>query len=145
MKSISPYLHFEGNAEEAFNFYKSIFGGELQSVQRYRDNPQAPESSHLKEEDMDKIMHISLLIGEGIVLMGSDVPPGMNFKLQPGNNSYIYLNTGSEQETSRIFNRLSQGGQVLMPLENVFWGALFGMVKDRFGFQWMVSFDERQG
>ncbi|MDB5120632.1 MAG: hypothetical protein JWN56_1850 [Sphingobacteriales bacterium] len=139
MASINPYLNFRGTTEEAFNFYKSVFGGEFITIQRFNDIPEAKETP---EEDKNKIMHISLPIGGGNVLMGSDTTG--DDRLVEGNNFHISINADSEGETARIFNALAEGGKVTMPLAVMFWGAYFGMLTDRFGIQWMVNYDTRQ-
>ncbi len=128
---LDPYLIFDGKAEKAFKFYSSVFGGEM-SLQRYKD---APEGN-----DSDKVMHVSLQVGES-VLMGSDAPDdqGVDF----GNNFNISISIDSKEEADRIFGRLKEGGHVLMAMENTFWGAYFGMVRDKFGVQWMVSYSEK--
>ena len=137
MTTINPYLTFPGNCEEAFNFYKFVFGGEFGYIGRFKDMPENPEFE-VPEEEKELIMHISLPIGEGTVLMGSDnstqAPP-----LMPGSNFSISVNTSSKEETDRIFNDLSEGGQVIMPLSETFWGSYFGMLIDRYGFKWMVN------
>lgn len=140
MKALNPYLNFEGNTEEAFNFYKSVFGGEFVTVQRFKDTP---EAGNIPEADRNKLMHIALPIGQNI-LMGTDATESMGFKLIEGNNFSLSVSTDSEEETDRIFSKLSQGGQVTMPLDKVFWGSYFGMLKDKFGIQWMVSYDYNQ-
>jgi PhnB protein len=137
MASLNPYLNFNGNTEEVFTFYKSVFGTEYQVVMRFKDVPaefQGPES------DQEKIMHISLPIGGGTVLMGSDVPEKMG-KVTTGTNFYISLSTDSQEEADKLFNGLSAGGHVFMPLGKTFWGSYFGMLKDKFDVQWMVSYD----
>lgn len=138
MPAINPYLHFNGNTEEAFNFYKSVFGNEFMVMQRYKD---APSENQMGETEGNKIMHVSLPIGEGTILMGSDIPQGYGTATM-GTNVYISINTVSREETDSIFNSLSAEGQVMMPLENTFWGAYFGMFKDKYGIQWMVNYDE---
>lgn len=140
MATINPYLNFPGNTEEAFNFYKSVFGGEFFMVMRFRETPEAEK---VPAAERDKIMHISLPIAKGNILMATDSlesmgQPPLNF----GNNFSIAVSADSEEEAKKIFNGLSAGGNVLMPLEKAFWGALFGMIKDKFGVQWMVSYDE---
>lgn len=140
MAKINPYLNFYGNTEEAFNFYRSVFGGEFQTIMRYKDMPdQAPPGAQSSE----RIMHVALPIGKETTLMGCDRPetygPGTR-----GDNFHISIQTDSEEETKRIFNALSEGGKVSMPLEKAFWGAYFGMFTDKFGIQWMVSYDANQ-
>jgi PhnB protein len=138
MKAMNPYLNFNGNTEEAFNFYKSVFGGEFSTLQRFKDTP---EANKVTENEKDKIMHVSLPIGQGSFLMASDALESMKQKVNPGNNFYLTLNTESEEETNRIFNGLSAGGNVEMPLNKTFWGAYFGMFTDKFGIRWMVNYE----
>jgi PhnB protein len=133
-------LNFGGNCEEAFNFYKSVFGGEFLTVMRFKD---VPAEYQMAASESEWIMHVALPIGQGTILMGSDRPAAMG-PTTTGNNVYISINTESEQEATRLFNRLSAGGQVTMPLEKAFWGAYFGMFTDKFGIQWMVNYDYNQ-
>lgn len=140
MVSINPYLNFSGNCEEAFEFYKSVFGGEFLSVMRFKD---VPDEMAFPEREAEKIMHMSLPIGAGTILMGSDRPAEMG-PTTTGNNYYISIDTQSEAEATKLFNGLSAGGQVEMPLEEAFWGSLFGMFTDKFGIQWMVSYEHEQ-
>jgi PhnB protein len=140
MATISPYLNFNGNAEEAFNFYKSVFGGEFQTIMRYNDMPEhAPAGAQASE----RIMHVALPISNGTLLMGCDRPeaygPGTR-----GDNFHISVQTNSEDETRKVFEALSAGGEITMPLEKAFWGAYFGMLTDKFGIQWMVNYDNNQ-
>ncbi|HEY4656727.1 MAG TPA: VOC family protein [Cyclobacteriaceae bacterium] len=143
MTTLNAYLNFNGNTEEAFNFYKRVFGGEFKAIQRFRDTP---EAGKVAAADADKIMHISLPIGNGNVLMGTDALESMGQHLVAGNNFNLSLDADTEEEARRLFNGLSEGGQVTMPFDNVFWGGLFGMLKDKYGIQWMVSYDDsREG
>lgn len=135
MKALNITLTFNGNAEVAFTFYKSVFGGEFIHVQRLAEMP-SPQP--LPAEDKEKILHIALPIGSA-VLSGMDVPSGRPQSVQ-GTNFMVSLDTSSEEETKRIFEGLSDGGMVMIPLANQFWGAYFGMFKDKFGIQWMVSY-----
>lgn len=137
---INPYLNFAGNTKEAFNFYKSVFGGEFSGLHRFKDMPME-EHENLPESDQDKIMHISLPIGDGNMLMASDSLESMGQKLTEGNNFYISIHTDSKEEADRLFNGLSEGGDIRMPMNDVEWGSYFGMLKDRFGIRWMVSYD----
>jgi PhnB protein len=137
MASINPYLNFLGNTEEAFNFYKSVFGGEFTTFQRFKD---VPGTENMPEADKGKIMHVSLPIG-GTILMGTDALESMGHHITVGNNFSISINTDSEKETETIFNAISKGGSIEMALEKTFWGAYFGMCTDKFGIQWMVNFD----
>lgn len=139
MAQVNTYLYFNGNCEAAFNFYKSVFGGEFLHVGRYKDVPSSSEKA--MEIDGDKIMHIALPISKETVMMGSDVGGEWAEKNVVGNNVQLSVNAESEEEAKRIFNGLSDGGHVTMPLEKTFWGALFGMFVDKFGIYWMVNYD----
>ena len=141
MASINPYLNFKGNAEEAFNFYKSVFGGEFAGLQRFKD---MPDGAKMAEEDSNKIMHISLPIGKGNILMASDVLGYMGENFIEGNNFHLCISPDSEEEAKRLYEELSAGGEKTMPLEKAFWGAYFGMLVDKFGVRWMISYDENQ-
>ncbi|MEJ7769273.1 MAG: VOC family protein [Chitinophagaceae bacterium] len=138
MAAVNPYINFNGNANEAFNFYKSVFGGEFAMVMRFSDVPPAFKMS---ESEANKIMHIALPLGRGTLLMGSDVPDSVG-KAVIGTNFYVSISTESKEEADKLFNGLSAGGKVQMPMENSFWGAYFGMLTDPFGVQWMLSFDQ---
>jgi len=139
MTSISPYLTFNGNCEVAFNFYKSVFGGEFNYIGRFADMPsETPIPDSVKE----KIMHIELPISNDAVLMGSDTDELYSPNVTFGNNISLLFNTKSEEEAKRIFATLSEGGQVTMPLDKTFWAALFGMFTDKFGINWMISYDD---
>ena len=138
--AINPYLNFDGNAEEAFNFYKSVFGSEIEMIMRYKD---APPEHQMGETNGEKIMHISLPIGKNNMLMASDTP-AMYGKTIFGTNFSITVSTDSEAEAEKIFNGLSAGGKITMGLEKAFWGSYFGMLTDKFGVNWMVSYDYNQ-
>jgi PhnB protein len=139
MITINPYLNFKGNTEDAFNFYKSVFGGEFRMVQRFKDTP---EAGQLSAGDQNKIMHIALPIGKDTILMGTDVLESAGQTLSPGDNVHLSVSTDSDAETKKIFTALSAGGKVTMPLDKMFWGSYFGMCTDKFGIQWMVSNDQ---
>ena len=139
--TINPYLNFPGNTEEAFNFYKSVLGGEFPFLQRFKDTPEADKIS---PEDANKIMHVSLPVGNGNMIMATDALESMGQKLTPGNNFYLCISADSKEEADKLFNGLSQGGQLTMPMADMFWGAYFGMFTDKFGIQWMVSYDKNQ-
>lgn len=142
MITLNPYLNFKGNAEEAFNFYKSVFGGEFSSLQRYKDVSEAdPEMQKISQKDMEKIMHISLPIGKGNVLMASDSVEPMGGTLTVGDNFNLSISAENEEEATRIFNALSEGGKVEVPLQKMFWDSFFGMLVDKFGIYWMVNYD----
>ena len=139
MAILNPYLNFNGNTEEAFDFYKSVFGGEFTTLQRFKDTPHADK---IPASEQEKIMHVTLPIG-GNVLMGTDVGETMP-QVTFGTNSSISLSPESEEEAHKLFNGLSAGGKITMPLEKMFWGALFGMFTDKFGIQWMVNYEYSQ-
>ena len=136
MATLNPYLNFMGNTEEAFNFYKSVFGGDFLIIQRFKETPYA---ANVPENEQDKIMHIALPIGKGNWLMATDALESLGQKLTQGNNYYLSLSTESEEETERLFHALSEGGKIEVPLEKAFWGVYFGMFTDKFGIKWMVN------
>ncbi len=133
---INPYLNFNGNAEEAFNFYKSVFGGEFTAVMRFSDVPN--EEHQVSDEEANKIMHISLPVGDAI-LMASDISESQGMKLVEGNNNYICLSPEDVAEGKRLFEKLSESGTVEMPYEKMFWGSYFASFKDKFGVCWMID------
>src|ERR1700712_4133105 len=141
MPTINPYLNYPGTAEEAFNFYKSVFGGEFAIVQRFKD---VMEPGKLSAEDGEKLMHISFPIGKGNTLMATDALEATGHAYIPGNNFYLSLSAHSEAEAETLFHGLSAGGTIEQPLEKMFWGALFGMWIDKFGVRWMVNYDYPQ-
>ena len=144
MANINPYINFNGNTEEAFNFYKAVFGGEFASLVRFGNTPgceEMPEGKQVSEADKEKITHIALPIGNGDVLMATDALESMGQKLTEGNNFSISVSAESREEAEKLFNGLSEGGKVEMPLADAFWGAYFGMLQDKFGIRWMVSYD----
>lgn len=138
MPTINPYVNYDGNAEEAFNFYKSVFGGEFATVQRFKDSP---EAARVKPQDQNKMMHIALPIGKDNVLMATDALDYMGHAYKEGNNFSISVTADSQSEAEKIFNGLSMGGKVSVPFSKAFWGSYFGMLTDKFGMQWMVSHD----
>lgn len=141
MKAINPYLNFNGNTEDAFLFYKSIFGGEFTSFQRFKTVPGLPGLEKMSEADQNKLMHVSLPIGKNNELMGTDILESLGHEKVSGNNISLSLHPDTADEAHRIFEALSAGGKVVMPLEKTFWASLFGMVTDKFGIQWMVNVD----
>lgn len=143
MPQINPYLNFPGTCEEAFNFYKSVFGGEFPFISRYKDMPPS-ESGHGEALDGEKIMHISLPLSSGGMLFGSDVGGDWTSSSHAGKSIQLSISADSEEEAKRIYEELSAGGRVTMPLEKMFWGALFGMFIDKFGTVWMVNYDYNQ-
>lgn len=135
---VNPYLNFNGQAEEAFNFYKSVFGGEFSGKMKIDEVPGGDE---LPPEEQNRLMHISLLIGTDTLLMGSDIFPSMGQTLKSGNNNYISLHPESKEDADQIFNKLSAGGEIEMPMEEQFWGDYFGSFIDKFGIGWMINFN----
>ena len=142
MKAVNPYLNFNGNCEAAFEFYKSVFGGEFATVMRFKETP--AEVMEVPAGEAEKIMHMALPIGQGTMLMGSDVPQSMGQAIT-GTNFNLSLQPESEEEATRLFNALSADGKVTMPLQKTFWNATFGMCIDKFDIQWMVNYDHGQG
>jgi PhnB protein len=140
MASIHPHINFNGNAEEALNFYKSVFGGEFAKVMRFKDMASAefPVADH----EANKIMHIALPIGKN-VLMANDVPEILGRTNENENRSKIVINAESKAEADKLFNGLSAGGQIEMPIADSPWGSYFGMFRDKYGIEWMVDFDPK--
>lgn len=138
MKAVNPYLNFSGNTEDAFTFYKSVFGGEFLGVMRFRDFSE--NAMGVPEGDLDKIAHIALPLGKDNLLMGTDTLESAGQPLRVGNNSYIFLEAESAEEAGRLFNALSDGGRAEMPLQRVEWAEAYGVCSDKFGVQWMVSY-----
>ena len=142
MATVNPYLIFNGNCEEAFLFYQSVFGGEFPYIGKFKDMPPSDDENcpPPSAEEAARIMHVSLPIGN-TVLMGSD-STSQSGDVIIGSNISVSINTESRAEADRIFNGLSAGGNAFMPMSNTFWGAYFGMLIDKFGIHWMVNFDE---
>ncbi len=145
MASVSTYLNFARNTEEAFNFYKSIFGGDFfgDGPMRFGDVPPQEGQPPLTDEDKNLIMHIELKILNTHSLMGTDAPETMGFKLTYGNNMHINLQPDSREETDKLFAALSEDGDVTMQLQEMFWGDYFGSCKDKFGVHWMFNCGEK--
>ncbi|OGU66587.1 MAG: glyoxalase [Stygiobacter sp. RIFOXYC12_FULL_38_8] len=137
MLKLNPYLNFNGNTEEAFNFYKSVFGGEFSFLMRYKDTP---EAGNIPADAKNQIMHVALPLGKDNVLMGTDAPESMGFGLKVGNNVHIAIQAESREEADKLFKGLSAGGNIQMPMADMFWGDYFGSFTDKFGVQWMISF-----
>ena len=146
MASVSTYLNFPRHTEEAFNFYKSVFGGEFfgGGIMRFRDIPDAPGNPPMAEEDKDLVMHVELRILNSHSLMGTDAPESMGFKVVFGNNSYINLQPDTRKETRQLFDKLGEGGKVTMELQDMFWGDYFGSLTDKYGVQWMFNCGEKK-
>ncbi|MEE1899673.1 VOC family protein [Flavobacterium rakeshii] len=138
MKAVNPYLNFNGNTEEAFNFYKSVFGGEFVTIMRFGETPGCES---MPETEKNGIMHIALPLGSSL-LMGTDVPKSME-QVKFGTNSSITIDSESREEADRYFNGLAEGGKIGMPMDNMFWGAYYGMLTDKFGVQWMINFQNQ--
>lgn len=137
MTHLNPYLIFEDQCEEAFKFYESVFDSKIAFIQKFKDTPEGVPKPEGEEE---KIMHVSLPIGKNTILMGSDSPSSQGPVIK-GNNVQISVHPESEDEAHKIFDGLSAGGEIFMKMEKTFWGALFGMCKDKFGVQWMVNYE----
>ncbi len=144
MSQTSTYLNFSRHTEEAFNFYKSIFGGEFTGINRFGDMPPMEGMPPLPEADKKLIMHMSLPILGGHELMGTDAPESMGFKVNFGNNVYIMLQPDTRTETERLFKGLAAGGSIEQELQDMFWGDYYGSLKDKFGVQWMFACSEKK-
>ncbi|MFA5973021.1 MAG: VOC family protein [Lentimicrobiaceae bacterium] len=140
MALINPHINFNGNAEEAFTFYKSVFGGEFAMIIRLKD--MSSDEFPVAEEDANKIMHIALPIGKN-VLMANDVPESMGRVNENENRSKISVSAESREEADKIFIGLSAGGNIEVPIGDSPWGSYFGMFRDKFGIEWMVDFDPK--
>ena len=141
MAQINPHINFNGNAEEAFTFYKSVFGGEFARIVRFKD---LSGLGHVSENDGNKIMHIVLPIGNNNVLMGNDVPEMMGKVNEKENRSKIAIIAESKEEADKIFTGLSAGGQIEAPIGDSPWGSYFAMFRDKYGIEWIVDFDPKQ-
>ncbi len=145
MSRVSTYINFPRSTEEAFNFYKSVFGGEFTGgINRFAQVPHQPGTPIMKDEDKNLVMHVELPILGGHVLMGTDAPESMGFKVVRGNSVFINLEPDTRAETERLFKGLSAGGKVEMELQEMFWGAYFGSCTDKFGVQWMFNCTEKK-
>lgn len=140
MALINPHINFNGNAEEAFNFYRSVFGGEFAKIMRFKDL--ASDEFPVAEHEATKIMHIALPIGKSI-LMANDVPEILGRTNENENRSKIVISAESKEEADKLFNGLSAGGQIEMPISDSPWGSYFGMFRDKYGIEWMVDFDSK--
>ena len=141
MATVNPYLIFNGNCEEAFLFYKSVFGGEFPYIGKFSDMPADENMPKLSETDANRVMHVTLPISKDSILMGSD-STSQSGDVVFGHNVSISINTESKAEADKLFNGLSAGGSVTMAMNKTCWGAYFGMFTDKFGIDWMVNFDE---
>lgn len=144
MARVSTYLNFTRSTEEAFNFYKTVFGGEfIDGINRFSDIPPSGDTPPLPDADKNLVMHIQLEILGGHMLMGTDAPESMGFKINMGNNVYINLEPDTRKETERLFKALAAGGKVEQMLQDMFWGAYYGSCRDKFGVQWMFNCTEK--
>jgi PhnB protein len=141
MTTINTYLTFNGQCEEAFLFYKSVFKTEIAYQSKFNQMPADPNNP-MSDEELDRVMHVSLPISEHSVLMGCDTGGKWGANYKEGTNFSVSINTDSKEEADRLFTELSAGGNVIMPMENTFWESYFGTFSDKFGIQWMVSFDK---
>ncbi len=140
MASINPHINFNGNAEEAFNFYKSVFGGDFAKIIRFKEL--ASDEFPVADNEANKIMHIALPIGNSI-LMANDVPEILGRTNENENRSKIVISAESKEEADKLFNGLSAGGQIEMPITDSPWGSYFGMFRDKYGIEWMIDFDPK--
>ncbi|MXN91039.1 VOC family protein [Flavobacterium sp. Sd200] len=137
MKLVNPYLNFNGKTEEAFNLYKAVFGGEFAMIMRFKDTPGC---ENMPEVEQNHIMHIALPIGNNVI-MGTDVPESMP-QVTFGTSISLSVNVESREEADRVYKGLSEGGKEIMPMQDMFWGDYYGQLTDKFGIQWMVSYNE---
>ena len=141
MARVSTYLNFPGTTEEAFIFYRSVFGGEFNGpISRFGDMPASPDQPPMPDDVKRLVLHIELPILGGHILMATDAVQSMGFTVQSGNNTHINLEPDSREEAERLFNGLSRGGKIEMPLQDMFWGAYYGSFVDQFGIHWMVNY-----
>jgi len=141
MTALNTYLTFDGNCQEAFDFYKDVFGNELLMMSYFKDMPEDP-NCQISDSDKNKVMHVSLPISDTCTLMGSDTIAEQSKELVQGNNFSISINADSKSDADCLFIALSKNGNVIMPMDDTFWNSYFGMLTDQFGIQWMVSFDQ---
>jgi PhnB protein len=142
MPKVNVYLLFKGDCEEAFNFYKAAFGGEFTMLSRFGDMPAEAGKPALSDEIAKRIMHVSFPISQETMLMGRDGGADWDEQHKVGNNFSVSISTETKREADRLFNSLSEGGFVTMPMQNTFWGEYFGMFIDKFGIGWMVGYRE---
>ena len=145
MASVGTYLNFTNQTEEVFTFYKSVFGTDFIGgrINRFGDMPPQDGMPPMDEAAKNLVLHVALPITDGHMLMGSDAPESMGFKITPGNNVYISLDLDSKEEADRLFGALSPGGKVEMPMSEMFWGAYWGSFSDKFGVKWMINFQKK--
>ena len=144
MTTVNVYLTFNGNCKEAFDFYKSVFGGDFSYVSTFGEMPPQEGMPPVSEEDKNKIMHISLPISKETTLMGSDTGGEWAKDFKQGNNFSLSINADTTEEADKLFKKLSSNGKVTMPMDNTFWGSYFGMLTDKYGINWMVSCEKQE-
>ncbi len=144
MEKLNPYLTFSGNCEEAFNFYKSVFGGEFSQISRYSDIP-SNEGLEIPEYRMNRIMHIALPLGERCILMGSDCDDGWCPEVVKGNNISLSIDVESKQRADKFFEGLCKEGSITMQIGDVFWGSYYGMCTDKYGVTWIINYAKPEG
>ena len=140
MARVSTYLNFNGNTEQAFLFYRSVFGGDFSGpIHRFKDTPATPGQPPMPTDTANMVMHVELKLLGDHVLMGTDAPESIGFKVLAGNNVHLNLEPDTRAEAERLFSALAVGGMIDMPLQDMFWGAYFGSLTDQFGIHWMVN------
>jgi PhnB protein len=145
MSRVNVYLNFPGNTEEAFNFYKDVFGKEFEGgIMRFSDMPQSENTPPVPDDTKNLVMHVCLNIYDDFRLMGSDAPQSMGYNVNIGNNVYISIDPKSRQEAHKLFDALSAGGIIEQELQDMFWGDYFGSLRDKFGVQWMIVCSAKQ-
>lgn len=145
MSTVSTYLNFSRNTEEAFNFYKKVFGTEFKGeIMRMGTVPPQPGQSPIAEEDKNLIMHIALPLLGGHILHGTDAPGSMGFTVTSGNNMHIMLEPDTKEEADKLFAALSEGGEIEMAMADQFWGDYFGSFKDKYGIGWMINVEGKK-
>jgi PhnB protein len=145
MTTVNIYLTFNGNCEEAFTFYKSVFGGDFLYIGKYGEMPPQKDIPFVPDDEKEKIMHVTLPISKETMLMGNDSLDESEPPVLPGNNFTISIKTDSKEEADTLFNKLSQGGWVTMPMKETFWGSYYGMITDKFGIRWKMNVDLAEG
>jgi PhnB protein len=144
MARVSSYVNFQGNAEEAFNFYKSVFKTDfINGIKRFGDLPANPNHPPMAASLKKMVLHVELPLLGGHILMGTDAPKEMGFTLTQGNNMHIQLEPDSREEAKRLFDELSMGGKVEMPIQDMFWGAYYGNFTDKYGINWIINYQEK--
>ena len=141
MEAVHPYLTFRGNCEVAFEFYKQVFGGEFLYLGRFSEIPPG-QGMEVPESEKDKIMHVSLPLGKNTILMGSDAGGDWGKQVKMGTNFSLSVTAETKEEADRFFEALSKGGDAIMPMGDVFWGSYYGMCKDKYGINWMISYGQ---